>query len=257
MELETQLKVIGIGFPRTGTNTLRVALNMLGFGPCYHFWEYAAHPDHANMVKFWANVESLVASNEPNRIQWEAFFTKYDYESGCDQPLSVYWRELMAAYPNGKFILTVRDPYKWYQSYAKTCVKSWNLERWILSYICPHFITHTKCLNRFLKDNNIDVDNFKEKEAVKSFNAFIERVKDEIKDESRLLIYDVSDGWQPLCQFLDVEIPKDKEFPVTNNQANYAKLGRKFRNRMWRRIIIKKVIPLVLLCFIVIYFKRK
>src|SRR5690349_1451752 len=103
------LKVIGAGFGRTGTASLKDALDMIGFGPCYHMREVFDHPEH---VPYWqAAVDGTLTS-------WEPILGNYN--STCDWPACTYYEELMALNPDAKVILTVRDPEKWYESALAT-----------------------------------------------------------------------------------------------------------------------------------------
>ena len=103
------LKVIGAGFGRTGTQSLKVALEELGFGKCYHMQEVMRNPSH---FKKWAEIM------EGGKADWDALFE--GYQSGADWPLAAYYKELMVAYPDAKVILTVRDPERWYESISTT-----------------------------------------------------------------------------------------------------------------------------------------
>src|SRR5262245_20087269 len=106
------LKVIGAGFGRTGTMSLKLALEQLGFGPCYHMIENFAHPEHAPM---W---QSLA---EGQTDDWRPILDTY--QSTVDWPGVIIWKELMAANPDAKIILTLRDPGSWYESGAATIFK--------------------------------------------------------------------------------------------------------------------------------------
>jgi hypothetical protein len=99
------LKVIGAGLARTGTTSMKAALERLGFGPCYHMFEILMHPDH---VERW-----LPVAAGPS-VDWNAVFA--GYLSTQDWPASHFWRELADTYPDAKVVLTVRDPHAWYPS---------------------------------------------------------------------------------------------------------------------------------------------
>jgi len=103
------LKVIGAGFGRTGTRSLKTALEQLGFGKCYHMVEIIKHPHH---LKHWAEI-----MNGGER-DWENLFC--GYQSAMDWPVAAYCRELMDLYPEAKVILTVRDPGRWHRSITHT-----------------------------------------------------------------------------------------------------------------------------------------
>src|SRR5262249_34691649 len=96
------LKVIGAGLPRTGTNSLQIALEQLGFGPCHHMYELLADPSQ------WP---SWLRVYDGEHVDWEELYRGYN--SAVDAPSAFLWRELAAAYPDAKVILTVRSPEDW------------------------------------------------------------------------------------------------------------------------------------------------
>ena len=103
------LQVIGAGFGRTGTQSLKVALEELGFGKCYHMEDAMRKPGH---LARWIEIM------EGGKVDWDAMFN--GYQSGADWPVAAYYKELMVAYPDAKVILTVRDPERWYESFSTT-----------------------------------------------------------------------------------------------------------------------------------------
>ena len=103
------LRVIGTGFGRTGTDSMREALTMLGFGPCHHMYEVMAH---AEQKRLW---RALAKGGAPN---WDRLFA--GYESCVDWPSAHYWRELIEAYPQARVILTWRSPEGWWESFQRT-----------------------------------------------------------------------------------------------------------------------------------------
>jgi hypothetical protein len=103
------LEVIGAGFGRTGTMSLKVALETLGFGPCYHMTEVFTHPEH---VELWR------AATQGKPVAWEQIFD--GYRATVDWPGCTFYAQLMQRYPDAKVILTVRDPQKWYESVYNT-----------------------------------------------------------------------------------------------------------------------------------------
>ncbi|MCH7663890.1 MAG: hypothetical protein IH859_08495 [Chloroflexi bacterium] len=103
------MQVIGSGFGRTGTLSLKTALEILGFGRCYHMMEVARHPSH---VKVW------VAAVNGQPVDWQQLFT--GFEAAVDFPSSIYYQEMMQAFPHAKVLHTVRDPQRWYDSTVAT-----------------------------------------------------------------------------------------------------------------------------------------
>ena len=103
------LRVIGTGFGRTGTDSMREALNLLGFGPCHHMSEVSTVPEQKRLWR------ALARGADPD---WERLFD--GYASCVDFPSAFYWRELLAAYPEAKAILTWRPADEWWASYARS-----------------------------------------------------------------------------------------------------------------------------------------
>jgi hypothetical protein len=167
------LKVIGAGFGRTGTLSLKLALEQLGFGPCYHMIEVFKN---AEAPQWWIDA----ADGHPD---WEKIFE--GYSSTVDWPNATFYAELAEAYPEAKVILTERDPEEWFASTQAT-IFSPKLPRDPESV---HFRMIQKVIGR-LFDGRFD-DHDKLIEVFKAHNA---RVREVIPPE-RLLVYQVSEGW--------------------------------------------------------------
>src|SRR5918997_5491542 len=103
------MRVIGAGFGRTGTTSLKAALEVLGFGPSYTLGEAFAHPEH---VGLWE------AARRGEKLDWERFRSGYDV--AVDWPACAFYEELLEAFPEAPVILTVRDPAAWYESTRST-----------------------------------------------------------------------------------------------------------------------------------------
>ena len=106
------MKVIGTGFGRTGTMSLKIALEKLGMGPCYHMKEIVSRPSH---IKIWYN------RSRGDNINWDRIFG--GFKSAVDFPVSLFYEELINKFPDAKFILTVRDFDSWYASTTNTIYK--------------------------------------------------------------------------------------------------------------------------------------
>jgi len=103
------MKIIGAGLGRTGTSSLKAALEMLGFGPCYHMQEINKHPEH---IPIWLDA----VAGKP--VDWVTFLQPY--QAMLDWPACDHYATLMATYPEAKVLLSVRDPEKWYDSVHET-----------------------------------------------------------------------------------------------------------------------------------------
>ena len=211
------LQVIGAGFGRTGTASLRDALEQLGFSKCYHMEDVFQRPADARV---W----DTAFAGKP--VDWDRLFE--GYRAAVDWPACTFYRELMEHYPDAKVILTVRDPERWYASamatiypVARAFPMSW-LRRVVpamrgIFAMHEHVIWNGTFHGRFLdKQYAIDV-----------FNRHIEEALRAVPPE-RLLVYEVAQGWEPLCSFLNVPVPADQPFPHVNDTAEFQ---RQFANR--------------------------
>ena len=196
------MKVIGAGFGRTGTMSLKVALEELGFGPCYHMSEVFANPDH---IEFW----EAAIRGEP--VDWDRLF--HDYQATVDWPAAAFYEELMERYPDAKVILTVRDPERWYESARSTIYNIQNVASSPLFSLMALFVPRLRDLRRaalmaadLVWKRTFD-GRFEEREhAIEVFERWNEAIERRVSAE-KLLVYEVKEGWGPLCAFLGVEVP--------------------------------------------------
>ena len=200
------LRIIGAGIGRTGTNSLKLALEQLGFGPCHHMFEVRDNP---------AQLPGWEAAARGAAVNWDNIFE--GYKSQVDWPGARYWRELAGYFPNAKIILTVRDPDQWYDSVEAT----------ILPLLASRGKLPTPHLNALVEmaDETVAVQLFSgqmtDRAHAKSvFRKHISTVQAEIP-EDRLLTFDMREGWVPLCRFLGADVP-DLPFPKTNSSKQFA-----------------------------------
>jgi len=199
------LEIIGPGFGRTGTNSLKVALEHLGFGPAHHMFEVRDHPEQ---LPGW---QALADGGHPH---WETIFR--GYRAQVDWPGARYWRELAAHYPDAKVILTVRDADTWFDSVQATIAKFMAGRG---SYDDPHINGVAEMANKLIVDGVFDGRMFERSYATRLFNAHIAEVEASIP-ASRLLVFDVREGWAPLCAFLGVGVPAIS-FPRLNPSKQF------------------------------------
>jgi hypothetical protein len=210
------LKVIGAGLPRTGTTSLKAALERLGFGPCYHMFELLSHPEH---------VDKWLPAAEGTPLDWEHVLD--GYRSTQDWPASHFWREQAAAYPDAKVILTVRDPHRWYASFRTLLSQEFPQEDVpeALRPVIDASVRLGPVLDAIGRDVfGLDADRPltrgvpEEERAVEAFRRHTAMVTESLPAD-RLLVFDVREGWGPLCAFLGVEPPADEAFPHLNDSA--------------------------------------
>ena len=217
------LKVIGAGFGRTGTMSLKVALEELGFDPCYHMTEVFDHPEH---------IETWDAAADGYPTDWKTFLK--DYEATVDWPACSFYRELMQEYPDAKVLLSVRDPEKWYESTSNTI---YNVRRAstssplaaaifsIAGVFVPHVKRGAQMVNKLIWEGTFDGRFEDRQHAIGVFVRHNEEVVQSVPRD-RLLVYEVKEGWKPLCEFLGVEVPSDKPFPHLNDSGDFRRMVR-------------------------------
>ena len=215
------LKVIGAGFGRTGTASLKGALEDLGFAKCYHMQEVFRNPTHAPIWR---------AAAEGKPVDWDALLE--GYQATVDWPGCTFYRELLARNPDAKVILNVRDPDAWYKSMTNTVYRASrpSFPRSLVPLFVPRLRRFIRMVQVLIWQKTFD-NRFDDKAyAVKVFNDHIEEVK-KVVPADKLLVYEVKQGWEPLCDFLEVPVP-DKPFPRLNDSAAF---NRQAGPRLFRR----------------------
>lgn len=201
------LRVIGAGFGRTGTLSLKHALDELGLGPTYHMEEVFKHPSH---IAKWCDYASRGAAD------WDDLFDQYS--SGVDFPVSCAWRELVASYPGAKVVLTVRDPDSWWMSTMSTIYRGRDMFPAWMRRLVPLTGRYVD-MNELLVWDRIFGGRFPDRDhAIAVFEQHTQDVRAEIPPE-RLLVFNVAEGWGPLCEFLEVAEPS-RPFPRLNDAAS-------------------------------------
>lgn len=197
------LSVIGAGFGRTGTLSLKVALEQLGFAPCHHMMEVFANPGQAPV---W------LSAAKGEAVDWDSFLS--GYKASVDWPSCHFWRELAAHYPEAKVILSTRDARRWYKSISETIFRAMEGEmpeegpgRDVMA-MARYVVSDETFGGRTDEAHVLDVLTRHEAEVKHGIPA------------ARLLVFDVAEGWEPLCRFLGVAVP-DAPFPRTNSSKEF------------------------------------
>jgi hypothetical protein len=217
------IRVIGAGLGRTGTLSLKQALEELGFAKCYHMTEVLAHKEDARV---W----DAAVRGEP--VEWDALFR--GYQATVDWPGCSFYEEFLRRYPAAKVVLTVRDPEKWYESarqtifFVRDAFPSW------VRLLNPRMRLFLRMVDRLIWAGTFQGRFEDQSFAIAVFNRHNEQVRRVVPPE-RLLIYEVREGWGPLCAFLGVPVPDGKPFPHVNDAAE-------FRSRIQRAARIMRTI---------------
>jgi hypothetical protein len=212
------MRLIGAGLPRTGTLTQKVALEMLGFEPCYHWVNVIADLDQ---VGVW---NRALDGDGP----WEEVFG--GFQATVDWPGGYFWHELMDHYPDAKVLLSVRDAEKWEPSFRETI---WNmcfgesLIRLISSargQVDPQWSRYLRLVDRMFwsGEGTFAAGHETPEQLMAQFERHNEQVMAVVPPE-RLLVWSVAEGWEPLCDFLEVPVPA-QPLPHVNDRETF--LGR-------------------------------
>jgi hypothetical protein len=223
--------VLGAGFGRTGTMSLKAALEQLGFGPCFH-GEFL--PGNRPVIRAW-----LSAVKDPEHADWAAVL--HGYNSAIDWPAAAYWKELATAFPEAKVILSVRDENRWYDSMAKTLFKtplqqSPRLRKWgpPLVIATGNWLAPLFALVEIVIYGRVFGGRFDRASAIAVYRNHNREVETSIPP-GRLLVWQPSDGWEPLCRFLDVPTPTEP-FPHLNDATSFDELARE----MMRQVMLER-----------------
>ncbi len=199
------LEIIGSGFGRTGTMTMKDALGVLGLGPTHHMTEIMENPDQ---IRHW---KAIFAGQD---VDWSDVYA--GYRAQVDWPGASRWQHAMIAFPEAKVIHTERPEEDWWASFNGTIGKFFALMdgmplppdiREIFTTMREGFLTST-------------IGDFTDREsAIAAYRANNRKVR-EVVPQDRLLIFNVAEGWEPLCRFLDVA-PPEAAFPHHNVRREF------------------------------------
>jgi len=212
------LKIIGAGFGRTGTLSTYTALNALGYN-CYHMFEVLENKENKTHLDFWNDVANAPAGRQHD---WDRVFA--NYTATVDNPACCVWRELLEANPDAKVLLTLhpRGPEAWYESTMETIYFTENMWQFRFLMLFTPFAKKMGNMSSKLIWNRSHKGTMRDKAAaIARYEEHIEEIKAAVPAD-QLLIFRVDEGWEPLCRFLDAEVP-DMEFPNVNDRAEIKK----------------------------------
>jgi hypothetical protein len=212
------MKVIGAGLPRTATLSQKIALEMLGFGPCYHMVNVLSD---LSLADGWANA----LAGQPN---WDKVFDGFN--SAVDYPSSFFYQELLAAYPDAKVVLSVRDGRSWARSMRSTIwgvlydegSVSHHLSR-AQGCVDPSMRAFTELMKAVFGMSALfgpTPEQFSEDALVAGMERHNAAVRAHVP-AGRLLEWSAADGWEPLCEFLERPVPA-APLPHVNDSADFA-----------------------------------
>ena len=199
------LQVVNAGFGRTGTKSIKMALEQLGFGPCHHMEEVF---NNTSQLPYWQK------ATDGEKMNWDEVFQ--GYQSAVDWPSAHFWKELADYYPESKVLLSVRPAEQWWASYSETIKKLLEMRDEIPEDY-PRSVSHMaeKIVTELTFENATNDKEF----VLSKFQQRIDDVKEAIPAD-RLLVFQVTEGWAPLCEFLNVPIPEG-DFPRSNAKVDF------------------------------------
>ncbi|KAA0192572.1 TPR repeat-containing protein [Fasciolopsis buskii] len=235
----TSLVVIGAGLARTGTSSLKDALELLYQEPCYHMSELLdKHPNHG---KLWSQLFDVLGEDRNAQLPEDVIREIFEgYVATTDYPACAIYEQLMNLYPEAKVILTVRAPNQWIQSIRETVNPKQSLvSKYVFEPLFKLFLFlrglpnfHAK-MSKYTIGSNVDKNN--DDQMIEGFIRWNDKVKKTVPAD-KLLVFEVKEGWKPLCQFLNKPIP-NVPFPHVNDRASMKLKMKDFRKRKMRKII--------------------
>lgn len=179
---------------------------MLGYDPCYHMRTAMTHYSH---MKFW------VKARAGNPVDYTEFFRSY--RAVVDWPACEFFKQLMASFPEAKVVLNVRDPDEWYDSVIDTL--------WVITRVLPCWFP--KVMRQMHEDviwkGRFQGEFADRAKALAVYNAHLEDVRRRVSPE-RLLVFNVNEGWKPLCEFLGKPVPENVPFPHLNDRLFFRRV---------------------------------
>lgn len=200
------IEVFSAGFGRTGTMSLKLALEEIGFGPCHHMDEVLGNGE--TQIPLWNAAYA-------GRPDFEAIY--HGYRAAVDWPTAAFWRELAEAYPDAKVILSSRSAESWCASFSGTILTILSAPETWPEPARPWLEMVTDVVIERSLGGKIHHD-----DLIEAFSAHETAVKAAISPE-RLLVFDVREGWEPLCRFLDRPVPSSP-FPRSNSRDEFFEL---------------------------------
>ena len=214
------IKIIGAGLPRTGTNTLKDALEKLGFKKTYHMKELLVHPEN---LHYWKSLEAT------GTTQWDELYN--GFQATVDFPCYPWYKEHMKQYPDAKVILTTRPFDKWYTSVHSTIwqagpqtifQKLGMMSKLLFNPRLRAVIGCVKLAKKSIFAGTFQGQFLDKVASEKLFNKHVEDVKTHVPSD-KLLIFEATEGWGPLCKFLGVPVPSEP-FPHLNKKENFKEM---------------------------------
>lgn len=194
------LKVIGASFGRTGTESLKRALEMLGYAPCHHMYEVMPYPEQ---VAKWQAISDGATPD------WDNVYE--GFEAAVDWPTARFWRELAEHYPEAKIVISVRSAESWYRSFSDTILQFFHQRR---ADGETHLFAYNMIANETFGNKIDDAEH-----CMAVYDAHLAEVRATIAPE-RLIEIELGAGWEPLCAGLGIPVPGEP-YPSGNAKGAF------------------------------------
>ncbi|TRX95993.1 hypothetical protein FHL15_003135 [Xylaria flabelliformis] len=250
-EYPSGLKLIVCGLPRTGTTSLKLALEQLGFPNVYHMSTFVENTEDSEL---WAHViRAKISGNDVPREVWDSLLG--DYQVVVDAPGCYFATELSRAYPNAKVVILNRDPEEWYISFANTVqelIKRREYLEVLETILRPCLPTQASAIIRIgnlLSKSSIGLGSYGKGECLEFFHRYYADCRANIPVE-RYMDFKVQDGWTPLCEHLDLPVPRlqtvngwiHAPFPQANDTESFhswvARIQYSILRQTWRNMML-------------------
>lgn len=212
------MKLINAGLGRTGTTSLKAALETLGYAPVFHTTDLFTSPK---------DIDVWETAMKGERVDWRTFFAPY---AVADWPAAFFYGDIIRVHPEAKVMVSVRDPVGWFKSIQGTLKQVRSLKPIPQVRRAQGFLE--AALNTFFEGKAED-----KAYMMDFFERHTESVKAYVKTNrgaENVLVYDVREGWEPLCAFLEVEVPK-QPYPRLNQRESFRELATKLFTSSPRR----------------------
>jgi Sulfotransferase domain len=203
------LQVVGAGLGRTGTHSLKLALEQLLGTRCYHMIEVFGRPDD---IRGW---QRAIDGEPPD---WRPFFA--DFGAAVDWPVAGFWTEISAAFPDALVLLSTRDTDGWWTSASHTI---FDVTRRGVPADEPVMVELQAMIEDML-DRRFTPGWRDEKTAKAAYEAHNQAVRATAPPD-RLLEWHPGDGWAPICAALQVPVPREP-FPHVNTTSEFRAMAR-------------------------------
>ena len=233
------VEVINAAYGRTGTHSFRKAMEILGYGKCYHMEEVFIHHHGPDWVKI---------ANTRNPALIGDMMDKGGYRATADLPASLFWQEQLKMYPDAKVVITTRDPLSWYNSWSNTIAhlvpdsEACSIGARVANGLRLPPMNNVTQLFRELTRHAYN-DDWSKQNMINCYLAHIENVK-KLCPPKQLLLFNAADGWEPLCTFLGVPIP-DEPYPHLCDTKDFWKIILFVNILSWITVILGCGIPLL------------